>query len=45
VSLPFNAFTTVPKSKDAITVNGVAYTVIGRKYGEDGKIMTLDLSK
>ena len=45
VSLPYNAFTPIPKPKDAITVDGVAYTVKGRKYGEDGKIMTLELGK
>jgi hypothetical protein len=45
IALPFNAFAPVPKSKDSITVDSVAYTVKARKYSEDGKIMTLELAK
>jgi len=43
VTLPYNAFSTVPKSKDSISVGGKNYTVKARKYSQDGKIMTLEL--
>lgn len=45
VSVPYNAFTTIPKAKDAITVNGVSYTVKARHYSQDGSVMSLELQQ
>lgn len=45
VTVAASVFPVPPKAKDAITVNGVAYTVRKRCYMGDGALMELELSK
>ena len=41
--LPFNAFATMPKRRDIVTVDGVAYTVNQPTQEDDGAILCYEL--